>query len=182
MLDMPVSVVSILLNIIIGLVTSPTLMHTASIQEHKQLYCLAANSYWESRGESLDDKIATAQVVMNRVDSRKYPDDICSVITQGPKRESWKTKQDPTLSNAERKYYPIRNRCQFSWYCDGRSDMITNLDGWEDSVIAAYLVYIGYGEDKVDGATHYYAHKKVTPRWASSMLVTAKLTGHTYLK
>ena len=99
-----------------------------------------------------------------------------------PIKESWKTRKDPTLEQDDRVYYPTRNRCQFSWYCDGRSDDVNNLDGWEDSVIAAYIVYMGFGEDMVNGATHYYAHKKVNPNWAATMVVTAKLDGHTYLK
>jgi hypothetical protein len=49
-------------------------------------------------------------------------------------------------------------------------------------VIAAFLVYTGFGEDIVNGATHYYAHDKVNPSWSESMTVTVKLKGHTYLK
>ena len=183
MLEISMSALTLLLNIIAGLAATSSLVSVEHQHDiHEDLYCLALNSYWEARGEKFDDKLATAQVVMNRVDSEQYPEDVCSVITEGPERESWKTKQLPDLDPEERVYYPVRNKCQFSWYCDGRSDNISNIDGWEDSVIAAYLVYVGFGEDKVNGATHYYAHDKVTPSWAGSMKVTAKLGGHTYLK
>jgi|TARA_R100000315_G_C5228976_1_gene139914 spore germination cell wall hydrolase CwlJ-like protein len=182
MLDISLNALTALTQIVMGLVVVNP-MHTGDpIDLHEELYCLAINSYHEARGASFDDKIATAQVVMNRVASMKYPEDVCEVITEGPVRESWKTKQYPDLDYGDRVFYPVKHRCQFSWYCDGRSDAVYNLDGWEDSVIAAFLVYTGFGEDIVDGATHYYAHDKVNPSWAKSMTVTVKLKGHTYLR
>ena len=62
--------------------------------DFKEIYCLAANSYFEARGEPFDGKIAVAQVVINRVKSDKYPNSICNVIIEGPIKESWKTKKD----------------------------------------------------------------------------------------
>lgn len=177
MLEIQMTTLGLLANIVAGLFST-----NLQIQAHEELYCLALNSYWEARGEGFDEKIATAQVVMNRVQSGRYPDDVCAVVTQGPVREAWSTRKNPNLAPSERRYFPVRNRCQFSWFCDGQKDSVTSLQGWEDSVIAAYLVYNGYGEDKVAGATHYYAYEQVTPRWASAMAVTAKLRGHAYLK
>ena len=184
MFDISLPAFSLMLQILSGIAypMEPEGYAYSAVDVEGEFYCLAVNAYHEARGESFDEKIATSQVVINRAFSVRYPDTICEVITQGPIRESWKTKKDPTLEAHERKYYPVRNRCQFSWYCDGRSDSINNLDGWEDSVIAAYIVYMGFGEDRVDGATHYYAHKKANPSWAKNMVVTAKMDGHTYLK
>ncbi len=182
MLDVSLPALTMLVQIVTNLVTIDHINYSGYMDTHEELYCLAINSYHEARGEPFDDKLATAQVVMNRVDSVRYPDNICDVITDGPIRESWKTKQDIELDALDRVYYPIRHRCQFSWYCDGRSDVIHSLDGWEDSVIAAFLVYTSFGEDIVGGATHYYAHDKVNPSWSESMTVTVKLKGHTYLK
>tara|TARA_E500000331_G_C16969827_1_gene588801 strand:- start:134 stop:700 length:567 start_codon:yes stop_codon:yes gene_type:complete len=144
----------------------------------KELYCLAANSYFESRGESFDGKIAVAQVVMNRVKSKHYPNTICEVVQQGPIRESWKTRKITGLPEEERIYYPIKNRCQFSWYCDGASDIIpiNRKSGevntittamWRDCVFAAVLVSTNKVKSLVGPSTHYYAYKKVTPNWPS---------------
>ena len=69
------------------------------------LMCLALNAYWEARNQSYEGMIAVNQVVMNRVASDIYPNDICKVVFQGPTRASWK---DPN------KEYPVKNRCQFS--------------------------------------------------------------------
>ena len=183
MIEVTLPALTFLTQIVLGLVTTNPLMHHSStLDMHEELYCLALNAYHEARGVDFDEMLAVSQVVMNRVD-RTMDATVCDVITEGPIRESWRTRQDDTLSEEERVYFPVRHRCQFSWYCDGRSDAVRNLTGWEDAVIAAYLVYNGYGEDRVDGALYYYAHKKIDmPIWAEGMTVTAVLNGHTYLK
>ena len=88
-------------------------MHGDSFEMTRDTYCMALNIYHESRSENLAGKFAVADVVMNRVNDRRYPDKICGVIYDAELKPSWK---DPTI------YVPVRNRCQFSWYCDGKSD------------------------------------------------------------
>ena len=113
MLDISLNALTALTQIVMGLVVVNP-MHTGDpIDLHEELYCLAINSYHEARGEGFDDKLATAQVVMNRVDLARYPDDVCEVITEGPVRESWKTKQYPDLDYDDRVFYPVKHRCQF---------------------------------------------------------------------
>ena len=41
--------------------------------------CLAQAIYFESRGEPLDGQIAVAEVVLNRVDDRRFPNTVCGV-------------------------------------------------------------------------------------------------------
>ena len=77
------------------------------------LMCLALNTYHEAKNQSMIGQVATAQVVMNRVADSRFPNTVCEVVKQGPHRPSW---EDPN------KEYPIRHKCQFSWYCDGKSD------------------------------------------------------------
>jgi len=89
--------------------------------KHQEMICLAENIYFEARAESIEGKAAVANVTRNRVNSSLFPNSYCGVVYQGPVRESWKTKQDPNL---EPVYYPIKHRCQFSWYCDGKKDVI----------------------------------------------------------
>ena len=147
------------------------------------LICLALNIYHEARDQPVLGMQAVAEVVLNRVEDKRFPDTVCEVVTEGPKRESWRTRKNKKLANHKRVYYPVRNKCQFSWYCDGKSDAVRGMKGWEDAGLAAYLVYHGYGEDRVYGAKYYYAHASIRkPTWAKSMKVTAVLRGHTYLK
>ena len=54
--------------------------------------CLALNTYHEAKNQSLVGQIATAQVVMNRVEDDRFPNTICEVVKQGPTRPSW---EDP---------------------------------------------------------------------------------------
>ena len=44
--------------------------------------CLSLTIYYEARGEDIYGQLAVAQVVMNRVESPRYPDDVCGVVTQ----------------------------------------------------------------------------------------------------
>ena len=89
-----------------------------------QIKCMAQNIYFEARAESMLGKTAVGWVTVNRVEDKRWPETVCKVVHQGPHRESWKTKQDKTLADEDRIYYPRKHRCQFSWYCDGKKDII----------------------------------------------------------
>ena len=183
MIEVTLPALTLLTQIVMGLIIVDPMVHSSPSDTHEELYCLALNAYHEARGVSLDEMVAVSQVVMNRFNKDTDYATVCDVIMEGVHQESWKTKQDNTLPDEERIHYPVRGKCQFSWYCDGRSDVVRNMKGWEDAVIAAFIVYNGYGEDRVHGAVHYYAHNKIDrPKWARNMEVTAVLQGHTYLK
>ena len=83
--------------------------------DNEHVKCLALNMYHEARDQGTAGKLAVSAVVINRVSDSRFPNTICEVIKQGPTRKSWR---DPSVS------YPIKNRCQFSWYCDGISDEV----------------------------------------------------------
>ena len=80
----------------------------------EELACMAKNIYFEGRAEPMVGKIAIVHVVLNRIEDSRFPNTICEVVKQGPVRESWKTKKDPNLADKDRKFYPIKNRCQFT--------------------------------------------------------------------
>ena len=128
-------------------------MSIDTIQKREQLYCGAQNIYHESRGESSWGQIAVANVVRNRVASEHYPNTICEVV--------WQSKQ-------------------FSWTDDEISDEPKNRKAF---VKAVWLHLIAnMKNDITDGATNFYAHKKVTPSWASEKEVVALIGNHTFLK
>ena len=183
MIDVTLGALAVLTSIVMGLGTTSFMAHEGREDMHHELYCLAVNAYHEARGAGMDDMIAVSQVVINRVEFADDDTTICEVVTEGPVRESWKTKRQKDLPKSQRVFYPIRDKCQFSWYCDGRSDAVKSRTGWEDAILAAYMVYSGYGEDRVDGAMYYYAHNTIArPKWPKDMTVTAVLRGHTYLR
>ena len=135
------------------------------VSEDSEAICMALNIYYESRSDNLAGQYAVADVVLNRVQDSRYPNTICEVVKQGPVRESWKTKQDPDLSESERIYNPIRHKCQFSWYCDGKSDDPKSETGWAQAqYVAGAIMYSGKFRGMTEGATHYHA-TYVKPKW-----------------
>ena len=135
------------------------------VGEDVQALCMALNIYYESRSDNLAGQYAVADVVLNRMHDDRYPNTVCDVVRQGPVRESWKTKQDPDLPEDQRKYNPIRNMCQFSWYCDGKSDDPKDETGWAQAqYVAGAIMYSGKYRGITEGATHYHA-TYVKPKW-----------------
>ena len=135
--------------------------------------CLALNTYHEAKNQSLVGQIATAQVVMNRVEDDRFPNTICEVVKQGPTRPSW---EDPE------KEYPIKHRCQFSWYCDGKPDVPKNEKAWRKAQDVAFLVlYNKIQLDVTEGATHYHA-TYVRPAWAKTKKRTTRIEKHIFYR
>ena len=169
-------------------------VETGNSVNETELSCMAQNIYFEGRAEPMVGKIAIAHVVMNRVASEKHPDSICEVVHEGPIRESWKTRKDPTLSDNERKYFPIKHRCQFSWWCDGQRDMIwvtykdgttidQNMTAWRDSIHVALFIMNGQVvKDPTHGATYYYNPHIANPYWAGMFSETAVIGNHRFME
>ena len=135
--------------------------------------CLALNTYHEAKNQSLVGQIATAQVVMNRVADKRYPNTICEVVKQGPHRPSWENPE---------KEYPVKHRCQFSWYCDGKSDIPKNEKAWKKAQDVAFLVlYDKIKLDVTEGATHYHA-TYVKPAWAKTKKRTTQIEKHIFYR
>ena len=132
------------------------------------LTCLALNVYHESKNQSLIGQIAVAQVTMNRVRDERYPNNVCDVVKQG-----LTYKWNPSI--------PIRNKCQFSWYCDGKSDKPRDDHAWDKAMLVAHGVYYGNLDDFVEGATHYHAHY-VLPSWASTKTYITRIDDHIFYR
>jgi N-acetylmuramoyl-L-alanine amidase len=148
-------------------------MHGESFLMTQDTYCMALNIYHESRSENLAGKFAVADVVINRVNDRRYPDSVCGVIYDAELKPSWK---DPT------KEVPVRNRCQFSWYCDGKLDDPTETDAWNESILVAHQsIYEGRMLGLTEGATHYHT-TYVEPYWASSLDLVGHIGSHIFYR
>ena len=151
----------------------------------EELECLALNIYREANNQSIAGQIAVGRVVMNRVLDRRYPADTCAVIYEGPIRESWKTKKDPNLPDDQRVYYPKRDQCQFSWYCDGKKDEVINKENnraWATAEnIAFQILAFDKWKDVLEGATHYHADY-VDPKWNKTMQKIVTIDNHIFYK
>ena len=134
----------------------------------EQEFCLAQNIFFESSVDNKAGMAAVADVVLNRVKHSYYPNTICEVVYQAKMKESWKTKQFDDLHDSERKYIPVKHKCQFSWYCDGKSDDIPlGSENWVKAQMIAWDIMHNDGLRGItEGATHYHA-TYVKPNWAS---------------
>ena len=119
---------------------------------NEELECLALNIYFEAGVESTAGKLAVANVTINRKNSSDYPNTICSVVKEG------KHYHDKKVD----KKYPLRDRCQFSWYCDGLVDKPKKGRTWDTSLNVAEIAlkkhYADILIDITDGSTHYHAN------------------------
>lgn len=146
------------------------------------LYCMAENIYYEARSEPLEGQVAVALVTMNRVNSPDYPNTVCGVVKQGPVKESWKTKQFPDLPDHERKYYPRRHKCQFSWWCDGKAEGRKVPKYWDTALAISLAVVMDKAiSDLTNGATHYHA-TYVNPKWNQKAIARHQIGEHIFYR
>ena len=123
--------------------------------------CLANAIYFEARGEPVRGQIAVAQVVMNRVFSGYYPNDVCGVVYQ----------------NAHRHL-----ACQFTFACDGIPDRITEPDAWARAKRISSATLDGtIWLPEIGKATHYHAYW-VHPWWVRTMRKLARIGVHTFYR
>ena len=136
-----------------------------------EILCLRQNIYFEAGNQSALGKRAVAWVTLNRVMDDRYPNSICGVVKQGKKNSDGSMK---------------RNACQFSWYCDGKTDSVPNTDleqaEWSRSELIARSVlrqwFLDY-VDPTDGADHYHADY-VAPNWAAAGKQTVQIDDHIF--
>ena len=134
--------------------------HEDTIKQ-ESVVCLAKNAYFEARNQSVLSQIAVSQVVMNRVQSPDYPNTVCGVVKQGGEK---------------------RNRCQFSWYCDGKSDNPESNTSWDESVYLSLLIYSEeLTIDVTEGALWYHA-TYVSPSWAEHYEKTVRINEHIFYR
>jgi spore germination cell wall hydrolase CwlJ-like protein len=125
-----------------------------SVYDDAQLYCLAQNIYFESRGESLEGQAAVAWVTLNRVLDHRFPNTICKVVWQDS---------------------------QFSWTQDGNSDVPGEAMSWDRAQdIALDLVYNYDPElDPTSGST-YFHERSVRPSWSRRFERVGQIDNHIF--
>ena len=142
-----------------------------SYELNMDVHCLAQNIYFEAGNQPLAGKIAVANVTMNRVEHDKFPNDICGVVYQTKSwRTSWTGKQVPQLG-----------MCQFSWFCDGKSDKPKDSKTWAESLVIANDVIENKYFDITEGAMWYHADY-IFPYWAQHLNHTIHLDAHIFYR
>jgi spore germination cell wall hydrolase CwlJ-like protein len=134
--------------------------HPAGAGANREIDCLALTIYHEARGESASGKLAVGQVVMNRTRNALFPTSVCAVVRQGGQQ---------------------RHRCQFSWWCDGRSDRPKDSVALRESLPLAEAIYFGCVGDPTAGALWYHA-TGVKPGWSRSMGKAKRIGRHVFYR
>ncbi|MEX1037203.1 MAG: cell wall hydrolase [Sneathiella sp.] len=122
--------------------------------------CLAQAVYFEGRSEPLVGQVAIAEVILNRIVDARYPDTACDVVFQNQH---------------------LRNKCQFSFACDGLSDRPKNAGAWEKSLKVVALVMKGERSGVAKRATHYHA-SYVSPRWSAHLSKLGQVGRHIFYR
>lgn len=130
----------------------------AQAERQRAVSCLATNVYHEARGESVRGMEAVAQVTLNRTADEKFPDDVCAVVYQ--------KKPD--------------GGCQFSWYCDGKSDSVHDKKAWAIAVGVADRALRGNTVGAVSKNAIYYHSTRVRPYWAYTKRLVAVIGHHRF--
>lgn len=122
--------------------------------------CLTAAVYYEARSESNDGQRAVAQVVLNRVRNRAFPNTVCGVVYQGSNR---------------------RTGCQFSFTCDGSLYRPREPGAWDRARSIADAALSGSVFAGVGSATSYHT-TAILPWWAPSLARVATIGAHVFYR
>ena len=131
--------------------------------------CMALNMYHEAKNQSMLGQIAVGQVVMNRVEDTRFPDNVCDVVTEAV-----------TYKGTDK---PVLHKCQFSWYCDGQKDepKYHSEEWWNAQEYASIVLSGTIVLDVTEGATHYHA-TYVRPAWAKTKTRTTRIDRHIFYR
>ena len=147
--------------VLAGFLVSAPPAGASEIDVRGELECLALTIYFEARGEIELGKLAVGHVVMNRAQHPLFPPRVCQVVRQGGEK--------------------LRYRCQFTWWCDGRSDRPKDRRAWEQSRALARAIYWDYSRDPTAGALWYHADT-ARPRWRAGLARSRKIGRHVFYR
>ena len=127
--------------------------------DFEPLKCLAEAIYFEARGEPVRGQFAVAEVILNRVVSREFPDEVCGVVNQG----------------TGRKY-----ECQFSYTCDGLPETVNDRASWARAEKIAGLALTGEVPLNLTDGAMYYHTTAVSPYWSDLFDMTTQIGVHRF--
>lgn len=152
--------------------------HIPEQYTEQDVLCLAKNVYFESRGEGVSGQILVVKVTKERSEDPRYPDSICGVVQQ---------------SKISYNGHPIKNKCAFSWYCDGKSDKISfykkngeiNKEKLETFITATTIAIMVLNDDIEEicpGVNFYHNPEKSNPTWAKHYTKVCTIGNHDFYR
>ncbi|MEM9838587.1 MAG: cell wall hydrolase [Pseudomonadota bacterium] len=128
--------------------------------EAQDRLCMAQAIYYEARNQDALGRLAVADVVLNRVADKRFPNTICGVVFQGAKKG---------------------RGCQFSFACDGSMKKARENRSWEQAEALADLIFRGFRPPLTRFATFYHADY-VDPYWAKVFDETTVIGDHIFYR
>ena len=126
--------------------------------------CMAEALYYEARDQSFIGQLAVAIVIRNRMKDPRWPPTACEVVRDG---RYWNG-------------HPVRNKCQFSYWCDGKPERPMEKEAWGKAINLASLVFFNEIEiENFEKITHYHAIT-VRPSWANKLESCGQIGGHKF--
>ena len=109
--------------------------------------CLAMAIYFEARSEPIIGQYAVAEVIVNRVADKRFPNTVCGVV----KHDIGSAKHD----------------CQFSFYCDGKPEHMHNVRARRQARAIAMAV-LDDPTNFTDGALYYHTDT-IKTTWSDTL-------------
>tara|TARA_R100001377_G_C3184201_1_gene107869 strand:- start:550 stop:1029 length:480 start_codon:yes stop_codon:yes gene_type:complete len=129
-----------------------------------QKTCMAEAMYYEARDQGWRGMLAVGVVIQNRVRDDRYPNTVCGVVRQGKYRNG----------------NPVKHKCQFSYYCDGKPERPAEKEPWSVAQDLSKLLLTGTVKmSGIEDATHYHA-TWVKPSWADKLERLDQIGGHVF--
>jgi N-acetylmuramoyl-L-alanine amidase len=140
----------------------PAVLTQQTLGLYAEYKCMLVVLYHEARGESVQGQRLVASVVLNRVKSKHYPGDVCSVV-----------KQRKQFSHVDRTFQKVSEQSLAALGKHGKAQVAKS----------SYEALYGSVElpEKYDGSTHYH-NLSVKPYWSSSMKQQGKEGNHVFYK
>jgi len=133
---------------------------TQAVEMSDDLSCMTLNLYWEARSEGPEGMLAVGWVVLNRINSSKYPNTVCSVVKQGG----------------------VRPPCEWNWYCDGRQDQPQEFKALTEAQKVASELLSNPSADPTGGALWFHLDSLSSPRWLQNREQSAHIGRHLFFR
>lgn len=126
---------------------------------NNEFECLSKAIYYESSTQSRKGKEAVAKVILNRLNSEKFPNSICGIVKE------------------ERK----KNKCQFTPFCD-KNKTKPKGKNWNESKVVANNALSGNLKlvPKTLNNALYFHSDEIKPNWSKKMILVARIDDHLF--
>lgn len=122
--------------------------------------CLALTVYWEAGGENREGMAAVAAVVLNRRESPDFPSTVCEVVREGGTAPG----------------------CQFTFWCDGKSETPHDPDLWAVAQEVAAEALEPRPPDPTGAALFFHAESLGAAPWKIPRERTTQIGRHIFYR